>query len=236
MQIACEVTKSIVMLQFIEWVTRDKEPITPTLRRTIPAATGSDLIITSSIKGVTHVLIRSTAASSSVRFPGPAAFSTNPLRFVALSFAAEVLFDFAHYWMHRAAHWNRTLYRWVHKKHHRDPHPSAMSTFCMTPQDVLLTYSVPLVFCLAIVPMEGWDFELFISYLLFQEICGHIGKRMAPTSSFVQCVWIPKALGRIELYTEDHDRHHTQPRCNFSKRFSLWDKLFGTYRGTSRPL
>lgn len=41
---------------------------------------------------------------------------------------------------------------------------------------------------------------------------------------------------QIELRADDHQRHHIQASCNFSKRFSLWDKLLGTwyYEGAGR--
>lgn len=64
---------------------------------------------------------------------------------------------------------------------------------------------------------------------MFIEISGHIGKRMHPTSSFSQFIWLPKFFN-IELYTEDHDLHHSHNNCNYSKRFSLWDKVFGTHK------
>ena len=37
----------------------------------------------------------------------------------------------------------------------------------------------------------------------------------------------------MELYVEDHDLHHLKGNCNFSKRFSLWDRVFGTFEGNS---
>jgi sterol desaturase/sphingolipid hydroxylase (fatty acid hydroxylase superfamily) len=40
---------------------------------------------------------------------------------------------------------------------------------------------------------------------------------------------LPKWLN-IELYCEDHDIHHSVNNCNYSKRFSLWDKVFGTFK------
>ena len=73
------------------------------------------------------------------------------------------------------------------------------------------------------------QFNLIITYKLFIEISGHIGKKIYPTSCFSQFMWLPKLL-EIELYTEDHDLHHSMNNCNYSKRFSFWDKLFGTYK------
>jgi sterol desaturase/sphingolipid hydroxylase (fatty acid hydroxylase superfamily) len=64
-------------------------------------------------------------------------------------------------------------------------------------------------------------------YKTMQEIAGHSGKKLKG-SSFIPCIWLPRAFG-IELYSQDHELHHKLPAWNFSKRFSLWDKVFGTF-------
>ena len=46
--------------------------------------------------------------------------------------------------------------------------------------------------------------------------------------------WLTEALG-IELRAADHQRHHVQGSVNFSKRFSLFDRLFGTWADGPRP-
>ena len=38
------------------------------------------------------------------------------------------------------------------------------------------------------------------------------------------------SCANAELYVCDHDLHHSAVRCNYGKRLSLWDKVFGTYR------
>ena len=72
------------------------------------------------------------------------------------------------------------------------------------------------------------QFSFMVIYKNFVEISGHCGKQLHPTSSFSQCMWVPKMMN-IELYAEDHDLHHSLHNCNYAKRFSLWDKLFWTY-------
>lgn len=71
-------------------------------------------------------------------------------------------------------------------------------------------------------------FHFIVVYKNFIEISGHSGKILYPTTSFPQFMWLPKWLN-IELYCEDHDNHHFINNCNYSKRFSLWDKVFNTY-------
>ncbi len=74
-----------------------------------------------------------------------------------------------------------------------------------------------------------FEFYLITVYKIFIEIAGHTGKISKPTCSFPQFIWLPKMLN-IELYSEDHSLHHSKINCNYSKRFSLWDKIFGTFR------
>jgi sterol desaturase/sphingolipid hydroxylase (fatty acid hydroxylase superfamily) len=66
-----------------------------------------------------------------------------------------------------------------------------------------------------------------MTYKTYIEIAGHCGKEIN-TPSFPQFIWIPRFFD-MELYTANHDLHHSSNNCNYSKRFSLWDKVFGTY-------
>ena len=153
--------------------------------------------------------------------------------FLIKSFAFEVIFDLVHYWMHRSAHAHPLLYRWVHKTHHSFG-VCAEASLCMSPLDVVISYCIPfyVAYYCCVFGFSPFELQLLSTYLTYQEIGGHLNKYMRPTSSFAQCVWLPRWLG-IELYTEDHDKHHSLNNCNFSKRFSLWDKLFGTFKPSS---
>ena len=78
------------------------------------------------------------------------------------------------------------------------------------------------------------EIHLQIAYKTFVEIAGHAGIETNSTS-FPQAVVLPKLFG-IEMRTNDHDLHHTSTGkpCNFAKRFTLWDKVFGTYENPSQ--
>ena len=52
--------------------------------------------------------------------------------------------------------------------------------------------------------------------------------------AIVDIMSVTEALG-IELRAADHQRHHVQGSVNFSKRFSLFDRLFGTWAPRDRP-
>lgn len=143
-----------------------------------------------------------------------------------LSLIIELIFDFFHYWAHRLSH-NKYFYG-LHKIHHAHKYPTAVTTFYQHPIDLIIANTIPVLITLYLIRVSFFQVSLITAYKTFIEISGHTGKILYPISSFPQFMWLPKFLG-IELYGEDHDVHHTHFKYNFAKRFSLWDKVFGTY-------
>jgi len=68
--------------------------------------------------------------------------------------------------------------------------------------------------------------------LLFQEFYGHAGVENRGRN-FGPAPWLARALD-VELRSADHQRHHIRADVNFSKRFSLWDRLFCTWSAAER--
>jgi sterol desaturase/sphingolipid hydroxylase (fatty acid hydroxylase superfamily) len=159
-------------------------------------------------------------------------FAFDLITFTPVSLLFEIIFDFFHYWAHRFTHINKFLYKKLHKTHHLATVPNVWSTFHQNPFDYLFNNGIPLILTTTIInniiPLSLYQFSLILIYKIFIEISGHCGKKIKG-SSFTQNIWIVKKL-HIELYTEDHDLHHTLNNCNYSKRLSLWDKVFGTYK------
>lgn len=152
------------------------------------------------------------------------------LYFIPISFIFEVIFDFFHYWSHRLIHHYPILYKNLHKKHHKFKHPTAITTYYQSPLDLILSNLIPHMLTLSLIkPLSLFQYIMLLTYKTNIEISGHLGKRLNPTSSFTQFIWLPRWL-KIESYTETHDLHHSMNNCNYSKRFVLWDKLFGTFR------
>ena len=149
--------------------------------------------------------------------------------FIPVSFVFEVIFDFFHYCLHRLLH-HQYFYKHCHKTHHKFKHPISITSFYQDPLDLVLTNSLPTISALYLTKtfLSYRQFQLALVYKIFIEISGHCGKKTNPTSSFPQFMWLPKILG-IDLYTEDHDLHHSLNNCNYAKRFALWDKLFRTF-------
>ena len=150
-------------------------------------------------------------------------------------FAFELAFDALFYVAHRGVHAVPSLYRAVHKLHHSHTHDlRLLSALQMSAADVVLTHTLPVLGALALVPLApGLELSVAKTYLLFQELYGHAGCEHRGRC-FGPAPWLTEALG-IELRAADHQRHHVQGSVNFSKRFSLFDRLFGTWADGPRP-
>ncbi len=184
---------------------------------------------TTVLESVTHIVIKNNFYNNLINELNNDLIMRDLLYFIPISFIFEIIFDFFHYFTHRLLH-NKYLYKYLHKTHHTFNHPTAIIAFYQDPLDLVITNSVPTILTLMIMPNISYRiFNLILVYKMFIEISGHIGKKMYPTSSFSQFIWLPRLLN-IELYTEDHDLHHSLNNCNYGKRFSLWDKVFNTYK------
>jgi len=149
------------------------------------------------------------------------------LLFIPNSFVFELLFDFFHYWTHRFGHSHPLIYKHIHKLHHSDPLVNAYNTFHHTFADIVLTNAVPILLTSYLFPLPRFTLTLLFWFKTIVEVSGHTGKDT--TSSFLQFIYLPRLFG-IELYSRDHGLHHYNPNFNFSKRFSIWDKVFGTFK------
>jgi len=152
--------------------------------------------------------------------------TSNLIYFIPKSFLFELILDFFHYITHRSLH-NRYL-RFIHSTHHKHLNPQFINSYYFNPLDVIITINIPMILSISILPVSLFEFTLLSVYKQYTELAGHSGKRLSPCSCFPQCIWLPRLLG-IQLYSEDHYLHHRLNNYNFAKRFSLWDKLFGTY-------
>lgn len=157
----------------------------------------------------------------------PSPIGWDLLFFIPISFFYELVFDFFHYGTHRFLHSVPILYRMIHKKHHESIMINANTTYNHTPMDLLITNLIPILCTSAIIPVTPYTLTILFWYKTIVEISGHIGK--GTSGSFIQCIYLPEALG-ISLYSRDHSLHHLYPGVNFSKRFALWDRVFGTKR------
>lgn len=200
-------------------------------RPSIPLATFiTELCLFSSTEAITYLYFFPFQIPSNPR---------NLLFFIPTSFLYEVTFDLFHYTTHRLTHASPKLFQLTHKTHHQYQKPTIFTTYHESILENILTNVIPTVCAMYLLrhglqyPVSPLEFSCFSVYKAFTEVSGHCGKKLGNVSSFPQCIWLPKLLS-IDLYVEDHDHHHSQGRVNFSKRFSLWDKCFGTYASGRR--
>lgn len=212
--------KNTLLFGFVCLVSRNKPYLheSPTLTFSF-----SYFLCGTSIDFLTHICMNSIAYRTSF----------SPYFLLLQLFMFEILFDFFHYWTHRISHIYPILYRF-HKIHHSSHPVQASVTFQHHPIDLLLTNTLPLLICTYCIPCSHYFITIIMWYKTIQEIGGHTGKDIR-SSSFIFCIWLPKLLG-IELYSRDHALHHTMPMYNFSKRFSIWDKVFGTYYSSNKTI
>ena len=223
------ITRNYILLNLIDFLTKTKERINNDPKHyPIEKFTYEfhlNVVRISMIESLTHVYIKNYIVNTLIK---PSIYY-EILTFIPYSFLFEIIFDLFHYLSHRLLH-HKLLYKYMHKKHHTFLHPIPIITFYQDTFDFLLTNSVPTIFSLLLIPkISYFQFHIIIIYKTYIEICGHCGKKTYPMCSFHQFIWITKWLN-ICLYTEDHDLHHSLNNCNYSKRFSLWDKVFHTYK------
>jgi Delta7-sterol 5-desaturase len=148
--------------------------------------------------------------------------------FIPNSFIFEIILDLFHYITHRISH-HLLLYKYVHKKHHEDHiNINILTTFKSTYLEVIFTTFIPLVITSYIYPLSMIQYHIFNVTRLLVELQGH-SALIFRTKSFLQCSWLPMLFG-IESCSGDHFNHHAKINCNYSKRFKLWDIVFGTYK------
>jgi sterol desaturase/sphingolipid hydroxylase (fatty acid hydroxylase superfamily) len=223
------VTRNYMLLNFIDYGTKNKPNISIDYEN-IPKEEYKyefhiNVVTTTAVETLTYLFVKSKIIHLY--------FSKNIyhdiIYFIPYSFIYEVIFDFFHYITHRLLH-NKHLYKYLHKKHHKFNHPISITTFYQDPLDLMITNSIPTILSILLLrKISHLQFNVILVYKNFIEISGHTGKIVYPACSFSQFIWLPKVL-HIELYTDDHDLHHSLNNCNYSKRFSLWDKVFGTYK------
>lgn len=214
--------KSSIILLITKYLQRNKEYITN--RKEIYKIDSYILFLTTMlIETTTHQFITTFYSFNTT------SFIYDFVTFIPISFLFELVYDLMHYWVHRFAHTNKFFYKHLHKIHHSKVTTTCLDTYYQHPIDLILSNSIPFIIAiLLLTKLTYLQFCLITIYKTAVEIAGHTGKKTFPTSSFPQYQWLPKGLN-IELYTEDHDLHHKQLNCNYAKRLSLWDKIFGTY-------
>lgn len=145
----------------------------------------------------------------------------SPLTF-AWQLALYVLVDDAHfYFVHRAMHQNKFLFKKLHRIHHQAINPVPLEFFYAHPLE-WMAGTLGIAAAAAFIgfttgEINCWPFWAFVVIRNLHELEIHSGLK-----SF--------ASQYIPFYgtTEQHDLHHSKLKGNYASTLNLWDKLLKT--------
>lgn len=134
-----------------------------------------------------------------------------------------VVYEFFHYWYHRAVHTFGPLWRWSHQMHHSAESLDAFGAYYLSPLDVFNFTSVSI---LVAFPLLGLSLEASVLMNVFLVFCAMFQHANMST---------PRWLGYFIQRPESHSVHHGRGvhRFNYAD-LPLWDIVFGTFRNPPR--
>lgn len=149
--------------------------------------------------------------------------------------------DFCFYWSHRWCHNIRLFWNLGHVNHHRNRNLTQL-TCSVDPSTLILNASGGKSFILLLLPIfmklftfnitdAGW---LLLAAIAFDTLTD---PSHSPTLYFLEMKFKPlRWLRYVFVTTGVHFVHHSREHrhdikggCNFGARFTLWDRIFGTY-------
>lgn len=162
----------------------------------------------------------------------------------------EIGIDLSYYTRHKVWHTD-DRFVWVHKPHHTDTgkhcgHLVTYETYVATWAEEIWIGSIYVwgyLPCYYLGLNWNWlDVAIATSYISYGEQWLHAGIGEDPTkketffSRYGVLFWriFTNPVG-INITAADHAAHHKYYSCNFAKRYTLWDKLLGTYRDYHQP-
>lgn len=142
---------------------------------------------------------------------------------------AFLLFDAWMYWWHRLNHRVPFLWRF-HRTHHSDPKMDVTTANRFHIGEIALS-SVLRVPVIALLGLQLWELALY-ELAMFTVVQLHHANIAFPA-------WLDRALRVVLVTPFMHKVHHShwQPETdsNYSSLFSLWDRLFRSYRLRDDP-
>lgn len=132
--------------------------------------------------------------------------------------------DFIYYWAHRAMHLP-SLYRYIHKHHHRQalPHRGYFDAANEHPVEQVIGLSALMAAFHLVNELSPWGLHAFtvaIFFLLYASVAF-----LNHTEYDVQ--FGPLFLG---YSVRAHETHHRIPNKCYAQNTMIWDKLFGTFQ------
>jgi lathosterol oxidase len=146
--------------------------------------------------------------------------ATHGLAFsIATTLIYFVVTDGALYWAHRLMH-RRTLFRYIHRVHHRWTSPTAFTAAAMHPLEFAVYQSLMIV-PLFVLPIHVVGLVAVLVYQNTIAFLDHSGVNLGSALP-----WQPPP--------RFHDDHHVHFHVNYGQTLGLWDRVFGTWRRAGR--
>ncbi|MBS0261929.1 MAG: sterol desaturase family protein [Planctomycetes bacterium] len=130
--------------------------------------------------------------------------------------------DLALYGLHRLAH-SRWFYPWLHRLHHTQTRPRALTLFIMHPAETLAFGGLWLVI-IALWPCSWAGLSVYLVLNVVSGTLGHLGVEPFPDA------WLRWPLVRWVAGGSFHAQHHQDVQHNYGFYTLIWDRLFGSIR------
>jgi len=118
------------------------------------------------------------------------------------------------YWIHRGLH-HRSLYTWLHLKHHEFRKPTPFAGVAFNPLDSFLQ-ALPHHVCALLLPVHVSIYMGMLTFVAVWAVLIH------DRVSIVRHPFV--------LYTGHHTIHHHFNKYNYGQFFTFWDRWGGTYK------
>ncbi|KNC22065.1 hypothetical protein FF38_02002, partial [Lucilia cuprina] len=126
----------------------------------------------------------------------------------------SLLEEFYFYYIHRVMH-HKSIYKYVHKKHHEWTAPIAAITFYCHPLEHIFLNLIPVSTSFALMRSHVFTVWLFLTLAILNSMADHCGYSFPNSGSSIRY----------------HDYHHSKFNFNYGM-FGWLDKLHGTYKET----
>ncbi len=138
-----------------------------------------------------------------------------------------LLHDSYFYFLHRLLH-SVPILRKVHQTHHYSSNPSPWAAFSFHPFEAILSAFFFPVMAVAF-PVQRFVFVFFIFTMVFTTVLYHCGyDLLSGLFRFRERSWL--CFFSWVNSTRVHALHHEFSNKNFGLYFTLWDRIFGTYK------
>ncbi|XP_064651240.1 lathosterol oxidase-like [Lineus longissimus] len=124
------------------------------------------------------------------------------------------------YWIHRFLH-HKTIYKYIHKDHHRWKVPTPFASHAFHPVDGFLQ-SCPYHIYAFLFPLHKFTYLILFVFVNMWTVSIHDGN-----------YHVPEPLKPVVNGSAHHMDHHLFYNYNYGQFFTLWDRIGGSFRHPS---